>query len=87
MTRSVRIREEAAAVERFTYYSQRLNLELAMNTPRRHIDPLLELLDLYVERTGGSVLTEQLRVQLAEFKQRVAAREHAERRAQIRVLS
>ena len=75
MTKSspTRVRE-SQAIANFTRASQRLQLELAMNAARRHLDPLIELLEIYVEQTGGTLVTSELRKQLAEMKREVARR-------------
>lgn len=71
----IRLREQNAAIERLTHWFQRLQLELAMGrTERRHLDPLVELLELYVERTGGNLYTQVWRRQIAEIKREVARR-------------
>jgi hypothetical protein len=45
-----------------------------MNTPRRHLDVSVRLLELLVEQTGGNLMTEQYRTKLGEMKRRVALR-------------
>jgi len=71
---SARHYTEHRAQERFTRNAQLLELELRCNSPRRHLDVLLELLGLLVEQCGSSVLAASYRVQLIELKQRVTTR-------------
>lgn len=65
---------EHVAQQRFERNIQLLQLELRMGTPRRHLDVLVELLEILVDQTGGSALTEVYRVQLSEAKRVVAGR-------------
>jgi len=81
----IRLRKEANAIERFTYWSQRLNLALAMNEARRNIDPIVECMELHLANAGNSVLVDSLRSQLAEAKRTIAAR--GVRRVELRVVN
>lgn len=73
---SLKLKKEADAIASFTRITQRLQLELALGTLRRHLDPLVELLEVYVEQTGGNHTTGILRGQLAELKRTVATRSY-----------
>jgi hypothetical protein len=73
-TLHLKLRAEAQARKEFERYMGLLGLDLAMNTPRRHLDVSVRLLELLVEQTGGNLLTEQFRVKLADLKKRVAMR-------------
>ena len=71
---SARHYSEHKAQERFVRNRQLLVLELEMRSPRRHLDVLLELLELLVEQCGSSVLAFSYRAELLELKQRVMTR-------------
>lgn len=45
-----------------------------MGTPRRHLDVLVELLEVLVEQTGATLLTTQYREELTALKRLVATR-------------
>lgn len=51
-----------------------LRLELGLESARRHLDPLLELCDMYLASAGSSLLTQRYREQLTEVRALVAAR-------------
>ncbi len=65
---------EHKAQERFVRNMQLLDLELAMGSPRRHLDVLVELLELLVEQCGNSILADAYRSELAHAKRRVTTR-------------
>lgn len=65
---------EHRAQERFVRNVQLLELELEMRAPRRHLDALLELLDLLQAQCGQSVLAAGYREQLIDLKRRVMTR-------------
>jgi hypothetical protein len=65
---------EHHAQARFMRNVQLLELELAMGTARRHLDALVELLDLLQAQCGQSVLAATYRAHLVELKQRVTTR-------------
>lgn len=65
---------EHKAAERFTRNMQLLDLELAMGSARRHLDVLVELLELLVEQCGNSLRTESFRAELSHAKRRVTTR-------------
>jgi len=73
-SRQITVRAEERARKDFENYMQRLQLELAMHSPRRHLDVLVRLLELLVEQTGGSFVTADYRDQLATAKKQVALR-------------
>lgn len=60
----------------FERNASRLRMELALGTPRRHLDVLLELLATLIEDTGGTALTTQYRAELAELQNAVKSRSH-----------
>jgi hypothetical protein len=65
---------EHKAAERFCRNMQLLALELTMGTPRRHLDVLVELLELLVEQCGNSIRTDAFRAELSHAKRRVDTR-------------
>ena len=73
---SIRQWRQRTRMERFTDTLQRLELELQMNTPRRHLDPLLwlaeELLGGITATTDGFVA--RGREELARMRARVERR-------------
>jgi hypothetical protein len=71
MSSTIRQHREARARARFEHHLRRLELELAMGSPRRYLDPLVELLELLIERTGGNLYTAGYRQKLALAKARV----------------
>jgi hypothetical protein len=71
MTAHYKRHQACAAFER---NASRLRLELTMGTPRRHLDVLLELLRTLVEETGGTLVTEQYRAELAQLQAAVHQR-------------
>lgn len=71
MTRHYRRHTAENAFER---NASRLRLELSMGTPRRHLDVLVELLEVLVEQTGATLLTTQYREELTALKRLVATR-------------
>jgi hypothetical protein len=71
---SLKMKKESDAIASFTRNTQKLQFELALGTARRHLDPLIELLEVYVEQTGGTHTTTILRGQLTELKRTVATR-------------
>lgn len=71
MTRHYKQHQASQAFDR---NASRLRLELAMGTPRRHLDILVELLETLLPDTGGSLVTEHYRQQLAQLKRDVANR-------------
>ena len=71
---SVRQKREAAAADEFIHWTQRLQFELAMRTPRRHLDSIVRVLELCIERAGDSLLVQEMKRQLAELKATVATR-------------
>jgi hypothetical protein len=73
---SIKLQREGEARARLERHLRRLSLELAMGTPRRYLDPLVELCELLVEQTGGNLLTTALRAQLADLRARVETRGH-----------
>ena len=75
----VQIRAEHAAQKLFEKRVEELRLEIGLKSHRRILDSLVEALEFIVEHTGGSVLTDSYRADLAEVKRDIAAREHARR--------
>ncbi len=65
---------EHKAQERFVRNMQLLDLELTMGSPRRHLDVLVELLELLVSQCGSSLLAETYRTELDHAKRRVITR-------------
>lgn len=65
---------EHQAQARFERAMQRLDLELTMGTARRHLDVLVDLLELLVEQCGNSLRTDAFRSELAHAKRRVGTR-------------
>jgi len=65
---------EHKAQQRFSRNMQLLDLELAVGTPRRHLDVLVELLEVLVEQCGNSIQTDAFRSELSHAKRRVASR-------------
>lgn len=53
---------------------QRLSLELSLDTPRRHIDALVMSIEYVIEDTGGTLLTTDMRTELAKAKREIARR-------------
>ncbi len=51
-----------------------IELELRHDAPRRHLDALVELADVHLAATGGSLVTAHLRGQLAAARVEVATR-------------
>ncbi len=51
-----------------------LRLELSLESARRHLDPLLELCDMYLANSGSSLLTQRYKEQLAEVRALVGKR-------------
>ncbi len=51
-----------------------IDLELRQDAPRRHLDALVELAEVHLAETGGSLVTAHLRGQLAAVKVEVGTR-------------
>lgn len=71
MTRHYKQHQASQAFDR---NSSHLRRELALGTPRRHLDVLVELLETLLPETGGSLVTEHYRQQLEQLKRDVAGR-------------
>lgn len=68
-------RKEASATRAFQKHIVLLKIDLGQqNLARRHLDCRVELLEQLVEQTGGSILTDTFRTQLATLKRQVALR-------------
>jgi hypothetical protein len=65
---------ERHAIQRFESTFALLLLELEQGAPRRHLDALVELAELHLDATGGSLVTASLRGQLEAVKAGVATR-------------
>lgn len=66
--------KQHTASQAFDRNASLLRLELSMGTARRHLDVLVELLETLLPETGGSLVTEHYRQQLAALKADVANR-------------
>lgn len=73
-TSSVELYEQHRAREKFLRFHDRLRLAVAMGDARRHIDPLLEACEDYLERCGDNSLTTEMRAQLARTRRVVECR-------------
>jgi hypothetical protein len=71
---SARHYSQHQAQARFTRNMQLLELELAMGTPRRHLEVLIELLEQLVKQCGSSLLVDSYRIELDHAKHRVTTR-------------
>jgi hypothetical protein len=70
-----RILREARAVRAFENHAAKLEHELSVGVaPLEQMRLRVELLEGYVEQTGGNLLTERFRVTLADLKKRVVLR-------------
>jgi hypothetical protein len=75
MATSEKQRKEALAQREFQKHIVLLKIDLGLhNVPRRYLDCRVQLLELLVEQTGGSQLTDAFRLQLAALKKQVALR-------------
>jgi hypothetical protein len=76
-----RILRECRAVRAFENHAAKLEHELALGVaPIEQMMLRVELLEVYVEQTGGNLLTERFRVVLADLKKRVVLKAEAKRR-------
>lgn len=73
MTRHYREHMAQVAFER---HARRLRDELALGTPRRHLDVLVELLERLLADCGSTLLTDGYRRELAELGRLVSTRSH-----------
>jgi hypothetical protein len=75
MTTSEKMRKEAIAVRSFQKHLVLLKIDLGQkNVMRRHLDCRVELLEHLVEQTGGTIVTQLFREQLAGLKKQVTLR-------------
>lgn len=65
---------EHLAQTRFEKNLGLLELELRLGSARRHLDPLVELCEIYLPKCGESLLARTYKQRLAEAKARVADR-------------
>jgi len=76
MRDSVRLLREHQSREGFHRALGKLLLELQLGTPRRHLDTLAELAEVYLSASGESVLSSSLRAALVKAKASVEQRHH-----------
>jgi len=74
MKNSVRLLLEHQNREAFHRALGKLQLELALGTPRRHLDTLVELAVAYLSACGESELSVSLRAELGRVMAMVATR-------------
>jgi len=74
MRDSVRLLLEHRRREGFERALGKLLLELQLGTPRRHLDTLAELAEVYLSGCEKSLLSSSLRAQLAEARAKVETR-------------
>lgn len=64
---------EVRAQKAFEVHARRLTRELESGlTPLEYLELRVELLEQYVEQTGGNLLTQEYRLMLADLKKGVA---------------
>lgn len=74
MSTTKRMLRERQAVQGCERALRLIELELRHDAPRRHLDALVELAEVHLAETGGSLVTVHLRAQLAVAKAEVATR-------------
>lgn len=81
----VRLREQEKACREFAAEMLELHRDIDLRVPVRFLQVRVRLLEMLVEQTGGSLLTQDFRVALADAKKRVVLRAE-ERRSNSRGL-
>lgn len=81
---SIRAREQEKACREFATQMLELHQDIDLRVPVRFLLLRVKLLEVLVEQTGGSLLTQDFRVALGEAKKRVALRAE-ERRSNSRL--
>jgi hypothetical protein len=74
MASPARLFEEHRAREKFQRFHDRLRLGVAIGDARRHLDPLVEACEDYLDRAGDSELTVALRAQLRRTQRIIECR-------------
>lgn len=74
MTSPAQLYEEHRARDKFTRFHDRLRLAVAIGDARRHLDPLVEACEDYLDRAGDSELTASLRAQLRRTQRVIECR-------------
>lgn len=74
MASSAKLYEEHRAREKFLRFHDRLQLGVAMGDARRHLDPLAEACEDYLDRAGDSELTADLRAKLRRTQRVIECR-------------
>jgi hypothetical protein len=81
-----RIRAEEKARREFESEAYELQKDLGLRVPVRHLKVRVRLLEVLVEQTGGTVLTEHYRVLLADLSKAVALRAETRRSGSLHVV-
>lgn len=71
---SLRLYQQHRARDKFARFHEKLRLGVAMGDARRHLDPLVEACEDYLDLAGDSELTADLRDQLDRTKRVIECR-------------